>query len=163
LYRISPSPLDYFTEELSATQQGLLAISVDARANTPIDGGTGGGADGLVTLSTSDHLFSAPCFDSGNLYYGIGGKVMSLPAQGGSATVLATPPGAIYAPTIATAGGHLYWDTGHQTCSDIVRAAMDGSGQTTIVHSIELPRMFALNATHLFILTASSQILRVPR
>jgi hypothetical protein len=40
---------------------------------------------------------------------------------------------------------------------------MDGSGQTTIVHAIQEPSSFALNATHLFIMTGSNQILRVPR
>jgi hypothetical protein len=40
---------------------------------------------------------------------------------------------------------------------------MDGSGQTTIVHAMQTPTRFALNATHLFILTAGNQILRVPR
>ena len=153
----------YFNTELSATAQGLQAVSLDAQAGTLIDGGTATGSDGVVTLLTTDRLLDAPVFAGGNLYYGSAAKVMSLPAQGGVPTVLATPPNGLYPPIVATSGTQLYWDTGRQTCSDIVRAGLDGSGQTTIVHSLERPSLFALNSTHLFILTGSNQILRVPR
>jgi hypothetical protein len=147
-------------------QEVLLSISVDAQANSPVDGGADAGTGDLVTLATTTSQFVAPCFDRGNLYYGLGDKVMSMPAQGGSAAVLATLTGGSSMATMGTAGGHLYWapyPTYPQSCSSITRAAMDGSGQTTIVHAIQTPTRFALNATHLFILTAGNQILRVPR
>jgi hypothetical protein len=158
----------YFNETVlpAQDQEVLLSISVDAQASSPVDGGADAGTDDLVTLATTSSKFVAPCFDSGNLYYGLDDKVMSMPAQGGSAAVLATLAGVSSMATMATAGGHLYWapyPTYPQSCSSIIRAAMDGSGQTTIVHAMQTPTRFALNATHLFILTAGNQILRVPR
>jgi hypothetical protein len=143
---------------------GIQAVSLDAQAGPILDGGTTP-SDGVVTLVTTGDSLGEPVFAGGNLYYGSGGKLMSLPAQGGVATVIATPPNGFYSPIVGTSGDQLYWDTGRQTCSDIVRSGLDGSGQTTLVHSLERPSRFALNSTHLFILTASnqSQILRVPR
>ena len=156
----------YFKDQVTPTADALLSISVDAQASPPIDGGTDGGANGLVTLATNNRGFSAPCYADGNLYYGDGDNLMKMPAAGGTAKVLVGLPAGSWLSTIATAGGQLYWATGATSpsyCSDIVRAAMDGSGQTTIVHAIEAPDSFALNATHLFILTRGGQILRVTR
>lgn len=151
----------YFTDQVTATEAALLSISVNAQAGSLVDGGT----DGLVTLATNNGGFSGPCFDGGNLYYMDSDKVMRMPAGGGTATVLATPQGGTTLAPIATSGGHLYWASASSdpNCSNITRAAMDGSAQVTIVHAIEAPWSFALNATHLFMMTGGKQILRVPR
>jgi hypothetical protein len=153
----------YFTDQVTPVQDSLLSISLDAQASPPVDGGTDGGTSGLVTLASNNAGISTPSFDGGYLFYIDGGNVMKMPAGGGTATAFQSQQSATPMGPIAAAGGQVYWATGSQTCNNIVRAATDGSGQTTIVHALEDPRRFALNATHLFIMTGSQQILRVPR
>ena len=153
----------YFTDQVTPVQDSLLSISLDAQASSPVDGGTDGGTGGLVTLASNNAGISGPAFDGGYLFYIDGGNVMKMPAGGGTATAFQTQQSATPMGAIAAAGGNVYWVTGSQTCRNIMRAATDGSGQTTIVHALESPRKFALNATHLFIMTGSQQILRVPR
>jgi hypothetical protein len=152
----------YFTDQVTPVQDSLLSISLDAQASSPSDGGTASGAGDLVTLASNNAGIRGPGFDAGNLFYVDGGNVMRMPADGGKATALQTQYSASGG-SITAGGGHVYWTTGTQSCPNIVRAAGDGSGQTILVHSIESPGRLALNATHLFILTGSSQILRVPR
>jgi len=115
----------------------------------------------LVTLASNNAGISAFCVEGDTIYYCDDANLMKMPVAGGSPTVLVALSTGLSA--MATAGGHLYWATFAEPCADITRAAMDGSGQTTIVHAIEDPMSFALNSTHLFILTRSNQILRVPR
>ena len=152
----------YFTAQVTPVQSSLLSISLDAQAIAPIDGGAAGGAGGLVTLASNNAGIRGPGFDGGNLFYVDGGNVMRMPADSGKATALQTQYSASGG-SITAGGGHVYWTTGTQSCPNVVRAAGDGSGQTILVHSIESPRKFALNATHLFVMTGSKQILRVPR
>jgi hypothetical protein len=155
----------YFTDQVTATQDSLLRISVDAQAPVLLDGGVSsgldGGADGLVTLASNNGGMSAFAVAGDTIYYCDDVNLTKMPVAGGTPTVLLTLPSGFTA--MATAGGHLYWANFSEPCADITRAAMDGSGQTTIVHAIQEPSSFALNATHLFIMTGSNQILRVPR
>jgi hypothetical protein len=152
----------YFTDQVTPVQDSLLSISLDAQVSS-VDGGTDGGTSGLVTLTSNNAGISAPAFDDGYVFYIDGGNVMKMPAAGGTATAFQSQQSATPGGPIAAAGGQAYWATGSQTCRNIMRAATDGSGQTTIVHALETPRRFVLNATHLFIMTGSQQILRVPR
>jgi hypothetical protein len=153
----------YFTDQVTPVQDSLLSISLDAQASSSVDGGTDGGTSGLVTLASNNAGISGPAFDGGDLFYLDGGNVLKMPAGGGTATAFQSQQSATPMGPIAAGGGQVYWATGSQTCNNIVRAATDGSGQTTIVHALESPWKFALNATHLFIMTGSQQILRVPR
>jgi hypothetical protein len=153
----------YFTDQVTPTEDALLSIPLDAQASSPADGGTDGGTGGLQKLASNNVGISGPSYDGGYLYYLDGGNLMKMPAGGGTPSAFQTQQGPIPMGPIGVGGGHVYWITGNQTCPNIIRAAMDGSGQTAVVHAIEHPRRFALNATHLFILTGSQQILRVPR
>jgi hypothetical protein len=153
----------YFTDQVTPTQDSLLSISLDAQASSAIDGGTDGGTSGLMTLASNNAGISGPAFGGDYLFYLDGGNVMKMPAGGGTATAFQTQQSATPMGPIAAAGGQVYWATGSQNCNNIMRAVTDGSGQTTIVHALEDPRSFTLNATHLFIMTGSQQILRVPR
>jgi hypothetical protein len=81
----------------------------------------------------------------------------------GKATALQTQYSAIGSSPIVAGGGHVYWASGNGDCPNIVRANTDGSAQTILVHTLQWPSAFATNSTHLFILTGSRQILRVPR
>ena len=61
---------------------------------------------------------------------------MKMPAGGGTATAFQSQQSATPMGPIAAAGGQVYWVTGSQTCNNIMRAATDGSGQTTNVHTL---------------------------
>jgi hypothetical protein len=171
----------YFEDQVTPTQDSLLSVSIQTPVSVGIDAGAsvdGGALDGgapadaatlantVVTLVSNNRGFSAPCYADGNLYYGDGDNVMRMPAAGGPASVAIGLPAGTGLSTIETSGGALFWASGAPSpsyCSSVVRAAMDGSGQTTLVHSIQAVKRLALNATHLYILTRSNQILRVPR
>lgn len=152
----------YFTSQVTPIQDSLLAIPLDAQVGST-DAGVDGGSGGLQTLASNNVGIGGPCYDGGYVYYLDGGNLMKMPAAGGAPTAFQTQQGPLAGGALGIGGGHIYWISGNQTCPNIMRAKMDGSGQTVLVHSLQDPRRFAVNATHLFILTGSKQILRVAR
>jgi hypothetical protein len=153
----------YFTDQVTPTEDALLSIALDAVASSAVDGGVDGGTSGLVKLASNNAGIGGPSFDAGNLFYSDGSNLMRMSMQTGKATALQTQYSAIGSSPIAAAGGRVYWASGNGDCPNIIRANADGSAQAVLAHSLQWPSALATNSTHLFILTGSRQILRVPR
>jgi len=171
LYFINPRSNSF---DVHLVRVPITATAPPADAGTTIpDGGSSSvppPAEDVVV--TDNYDTNGVVSDGTSLYWDQDNMVMKAPLGAHvTSTALATLPDhsgdfgtsdTTYVGSVVVDSGMLYWSS-ELSCSDIVRAATDGSGQTPIVHQVAFPAYLAVDATHVYWLAANSQILRAPR
>ena len=149
----------------------LLRAKIDGPPPTPVTGGTvPAGAEDVS--ATDNYNTSGVVADASSLYWDEGNQVMKAPQAAGAtktgldrlpdyATGFMGSTSTTYVGSVVVASGSLYWNSDLK-CGDIFKASSDGSGKTTLVHTVLGNSFLTVDATHVYF-WVGRQILRAPR